>query len=138
MSDYEIGYKKPPAGWPRGVSGNPSGTVAGTPKVKQALMRLLRLSPERTFEVKTRGDQVAAELVRLALKSRDPRVRLSAIVEILNRLYGRPAQELAITGEQRTRIVVELGLVRDVDADRADYRIEALDGDRAAAGLLGE
>ena len=130
---YEVGYKKPPPGWQKGQSGNPSGLPVGTPKVKQALMKLLRLAPERRFEVKTRGDQVAAELVRLALKARDPRVRLSAITEILNRLYGRPAQELAITSDQRTQIVVELGLQRNGDAAN---HIEALNGDRAAVALL--
>lgn len=84
----------------KGHSGNPSGTIAGTPKVKQALMRLLNLSVSSRFVPRTRGEKVAFELYNLATKSKDDRAKLLAISQIFDRLYGRPSQEIAISEGQ--------------------------------------
>ena len=84
----------------KGHSGNPSGTIAGTPKVKQALMRLLNLSVSSRFVPRTRGEKVAFELYNLATKSKDDRAKLLAIREVFDRLYGRPPQEIAINEAQ--------------------------------------
>lgn len=121
-------------GWMPGRSGNPSGTIKNTPKLKTALLKFLRTPVGQRLVIRTRSDLIAARLIQLT-GSRDERVARDAIRDVFEWTEKKPAQELEIT-EQRTRIVVELGLVRDADADRADYRIEALDGNAAPAGLL--
>jgi hypothetical protein len=92
MSDYEVGYKKPPPGWVKGQSGNPSGLPRGTPKVSVALAKLLRVAVGETYEVVNKADEIAVSLYNKALGG-----DVAAIGMVFDRLEGRVPQTLNLT-----------------------------------------
>ena len=77
-----------------GQSGNLGGSGGRRPSLITALYKELS-KPGKTL--KTQNDEVAAEIVRLALESKSDEVRVKAITEIMNRLHGRPHQSIAVT-----------------------------------------
>lgn len=82
-----------PHQWGKGQSGNPGGG-GRKPSLITALYKELA-KPGKTL--KTQNDEVAAEIVRLALEGKSEDTRVKAITEIMNRLHGRPHQSFAVT-----------------------------------------
>jgi len=76
--------------WPKGVSGNPN----GRPKASQRLKEQAEKELDKAFK----------ELVKLT-KSKDERVKLNAITEIINRGAGKPPT--VVEGNEESPIVVE-------------------------------
>lgn len=75
--------------FPKGVSGNPVGRPAMPPEVRKALEA---------------GSQRAAERLVELVESDDPRVAAMASQAILDRLYGKPAQQIDASIKQQTDI----------------------------------
>ena len=84
--------------WAKGQSGNPK----GRPKVLTEVKALAQQYGEEAFN----------ELVRLSKHADDERVRLSAIKELLDRAYGKPAQsvELGGPGGEPLQVAVTISL----------------------------
>src|SRR5262249_18047358 len=57
-------------------SGNPGGTIAGTPKLKTALLKLLSLPAGARFVPKTKSDQLALKTLNMAMRGNERMVSL--------------------------------------------------------------
>lgn len=77
----------------KGQSGNPGGVPKATLAIKKALQ--------------SRADEVVEELLKL-VRDKDPRVRLAACVEVLDRVLGRPTVgEPDDGGGQKVMVLVQ-------------------------------
>jgi hypothetical protein len=108
MSDYEIGYKKPPQGWLPGTSGNPGGLPRGTPKVSVALAKLLRCAVGEDYPIVNKADEIALALYSKALGG-----DVAAIGMIFDRLEGKLSQTLNLTAGSQS----DQELAREMLAD---------------------
>ena len=72
----------------KGTSGNPAGKLKGT---------LNKVVPEIREAAKAHGPAALLKLVSL-IKSKDERVAITACTAILDRGYGRPAQNVDVKG----------------------------------------
>lgn len=129
MSDYEVGYKKPPPGWPKGVSGNPNGWPRGTPRVSQAVARLLSQKAGEKFKPVNKADVIARSLFNRAVRG-----NVEAIKELLNRTEGRVKEVVEVIDEgARAELAVHLFILRTgLPRDEAVRWIE----EAAAAALV--
>ncbi len=85
--------------WKPGVSGNPS----GRPGTLAAMRRALE---------EAGGESIYREsLIALASGGDDvpPSVQLGAVIELGNRLYGRPEQQVNLTGDENSPALAQLG-----------------------------
>ena len=72
--------------WKKGQSGNPN----GTPGPIKEFHRLLRSNEPKVID----------ELIKLITEEKDGYLRLAAIHEFFNRLYGKPIQPIANASEE--------------------------------------
>lgn len=114
--------KSRPYGFQKGVSGNPAGnSIYRHPNLLLALKN--KLNAEADIKRK-RGevvspmlvrDQIINELLRLALKSDDDRVRFAACKEIFDRVEGKAPQNITVTPptDKRLQYLACLQFVKD-------------------------
>lgn len=101
-------------GWTKGVSGNPGGWPKGTPRVSQAVARLLSAKAGERFKPINKADLVARALFNKAVKG-----NVEAIKELLNRTEGRVKEVVEVIDESaRAELAICLfirrtGLERD-------------------------
>jgi hypothetical protein len=92
-----------------GTSGNPGGMKKGTKHFSTILRRLL--DEEITVTINgqtlrlTRSEALLLEKIRLATQSPYDAVRLRAIMDIEDRVDGRPTQSLDISGDDDAAVV---------------------------------
>lgn len=93
------GIRLPSGRFPKGVSGNPDGMS----KDKRQFMQMCR------DLIEEEGPESAMEQIkRLALKSKDDRLRLEAWKVILDRAFGRPSQDVNHNGSIPIDLVISL------------------------------
>lgn len=125
-----------PHQWQPGQSGNPGGVGGGRrPSLVTALFKELAKEGK---SLKSQNDEVAGELVRLALYAKSEDTQLKAIVEIMNRTEGRPRQTIDFSSNEINVTVLAERLVEfakkakgvDIPADLAEQLIlSSLDRD---------
>jgi len=98
------------AQWKKGESGNPSGRPKSNFSFKKELEAKLGEVDQRDYLKRTYGRIIIDRVVDLASR-KNPSIR--AVSEILDRMYGKPAQAIAIadlnlTREQRIAQIEEL------------------------------
>jgi hypothetical protein len=118
MSNYPS-YQPPPQSlanlrpFQAGESGNPGGNYKRTPKISNALARLMSLSDAdfNAYEPQNKADKLAHRLLDLAEKSSDLKELVAAFREIADRTEGKPLQtkvvEHTVSPETRQAIVIE-------------------------------
>lgn len=99
--------------WQPGQSGNPNGRPVMPPDVKEALQA---------------GSKRAAERLVELIESDDPRVATVAAQAVLDRLYGKPAQQVdANINKTETVAVLHLQALQDIAARREARLAGAVD-----------
>ena len=89
----------PSGKFPKGVSGNPTGYT----KDKRQFMQMCR------DLIEEEGPESAMEQIkRLALESKDDRLRLEAWKVILDRAFGKPSQDVNHNGSIPIDLVINL------------------------------
>jgi hypothetical protein len=106
--------KRNQTSWAPGVSGNPRGR------------------PPAEFDVAAAAREHGAHCLAVAvelLNDPDPRIRLAALVAILDRGFGRPTQMIAATNDSTSPIVLFYEAATTVSAElRAESEQRAING----------
>ncbi len=110
VSDYGVGYGKPPAGsrWPKGQSGNPGGRPKGSTTLKAALKKLLAKKitvrgPDGKARQITRLDAFLEKLLDLAYKGNIAAMKLFVSCLGAAGLLGDTGEDerVALSAEER-------------------------------------
>lgn len=99
--------------FPKGVSGNPAGRPPGIPNAKTRYKRLLELVTKKANPVTGEMEEFTQlELMDMAVFSKALKGDLNAYKEIMDRLEGRPSQEvdMKVTANPIEQILDKYGL----------------------------
>jgi hypothetical protein len=99
--------------WKPGQSGNPRGRVPDKELVEARALAEKLIGPY--------AEDIVRRLVEIAVESKNEQASIKAATELLNRLWGRPAQSVEVSGKQGAPLIT-VAEVRFVSADGKDLK----------------
>lgn len=99
--------------WKPGQSGNPRGRVPDKELAEARALADKLIGPY--------AEDIVLRLVKIAIKSKSESAAIKASTELLNRLWGRPAQSVEVSGKQGAPLIT-VAEVRFVSADGREVK----------------